>query len=280
MRLDSKSCLYYPIFPTPTAECEEPNPEIEQHTLITCLGEMAPIRPRRQIVYPIHMLHGNVPSNRVLKEIDPFALYSINRKLLLEPKIGINARIVVVGASTTNLGFLETLVFSPHLRFNNITLVSPHGLPGDLPVSEEAKGLLSSRYSEAQFVISKLGPVLIQWILHITNKKYPLIVNVDLGPDCQFTSFQTHIEEIRLYETALVVRLTLIVSGIHCMNFHTIQSVCMVFYRSKFEKSPGEFIRELIGFHEHWAQNFFWVSLSQMCASIVYAHMCQQVGAI
>ena len=144
MRLDSKSCLYYPIFPT-SENSEEPKPETEQHTLITCLGEMAPIRPRRQIMYPVHMLHGNVPSTRVLKEIDPFALYSINRKLVLEPKIGINARIVVVGASTTSLGFLETLVFSPHLKFNNIMLVSPNGLPGDLPVSEEAQGLLSSR---------------------------------------------------------------------------------------------------------------------------------------
>ena len=61
MRLDGKSCLYYPVFSRQyneeTGE-REYSEEEARHTLVTCLGEMVPVRPRRQISYPLHMLHG------------------------------------------------------------------------------------------------------------------------------------------------------------------------------------------------------------------------------
>jgi len=58
-----------------------------------------------------------------------FALHLLTPRLLAQPKTTINSRVVVVGASTTALSFLESLLLVPDLNYTNITLLSPGGLP-------------------------------------------------------------------------------------------------------------------------------------------------------
>lgn len=59
----------------------------------------------------------------------PFALCFSTKRLLSEPKILKNSRIVVVGASDTGISFVEALLSISYLHFTNITLISPGGLP-------------------------------------------------------------------------------------------------------------------------------------------------------
>lgn len=152
LRLAHKTCLYYPLYPPYT-----PKEKLQDHSLVSGLNALVPVRTRRQIVYPEEGLGINGPSDRILKKCDPYALNHINRKLVLEPKVTINARIVVVGASDVGMAYLETLVYCPHLRFNNITLISPHGLPGDLPPDELRDMVLAQSLCFTQDDYAKLA---------------------------------------------------------------------------------------------------------------------------
>lgn len=151
LRQGHKTSLYYPLYPSyATSEV------VGNHSLVTCLREMVPVPARRQIEYPSN-LGINAPSERILKKMPPFALCHINLKLTLEPKVTINARVVVVGASTVGLSFLETLTYCPHLNFNNLTLVSSRGLPGEIYPNSLREGLIASNFCYEPNDHAKIG---------------------------------------------------------------------------------------------------------------------------
>ena len=52
-------------------------------------------------------------------------LFFLTRKLISEPKIVNNTRIVVVGASDTSLALLEMLTAVPYIHFTSLYLLSP-----------------------------------------------------------------------------------------------------------------------------------------------------------
>ncbi|XP_015261483.1 PREDICTED: cilia- and flagella-associated protein 61 [Gekko japonicus] len=165
LRLSYKSCLYYPIYPQ-TGEGKFQNPCA--HSLTSALHYMVPVRPRRQIVYPLEKLGINAPSKQVSKDQAKYALNHFNRKLSLEPKVSINARIVVVGSSNVGISFLETLVFCPHLKFNNLTLISTHGLPGKQMLGEKHKQFLmnSHCFNDDDYALMSLS----SWINVVVGK--------------------------------------------------------------------------------------------------------------
>jgi hypothetical protein len=113
---------------------------VAAYTPTLLLDDMAPVRRRRQVVYPLEALGTNAPSHRIRDNGTPYALSFLTRKLMHEPKFTVNNRIVVVGGSDTGLAALETICSKSHLRFNNLTLVSPHGLPSGAGGGDAAAG--------------------------------------------------------------------------------------------------------------------------------------------
>ncbi|KAL5009389.1 hypothetical protein ScPMuIL_014970, partial [Solemya velum] len=179
LRQGHKTCLYYPLYPSYTDR-----QLVENHSLITVLNDLVPVKSRRQIVYPLEKLGVNAPSDRVLRQQQPYALNHINRKLVLEPKVTINARIVVVGASDVGIAFLEQLAYCPHLRFNNLTIISPHGIPGEMAPDEQRDLMMSTSHCYTHEEMTKAS--LRSWVnvvygkmTSLDRKKKHVVVNRD-----------------------------------------------------------------------------------------------------
>lgn len=134
----------------------------------TILAEMIPIRPRRPMIYqqdklrpehlpPAHLLH---------YECKPVGLFYQNVNSCTKRKISINERIVIVGCSTTAMGFLRELIFHKHCDhtyFANITLISPNGLEYDTVA--DVSELAQSFFYDPTFTSSYLGKLAIStWV--------------------------------------------------------------------------------------------------------------------
>ena len=152
LRLSDFTSLYY-IHDTKARKKAKTN----GCNLVSTLESMIPILPRRQIQYCVDTLENNIPSSSVLRDGSHFALYYMNKRFSTLPKFCVNTRIVIVGASNTCISFLENLLFgssSTYLTFNNITLVSPHGLPGEYEIDKYSKKLfVYNGYYDASYMV-------------------------------------------------------------------------------------------------------------------------------
>jgi hypothetical protein len=159
MRLSANTCMYF---------------EIHDKTIIpTIFHELVHVRSRR---FP-HFLDKKWDHERYVqpgvqqidsghvdgKERDPqdeaespFALCFTTKRLLSEPKIVKNSRIVVVGASDTGISFIEALLSIGYLSFTNIVLIAPGGLPHHHIGDKRAQNLKSYSTSYTQQELKRL----------------------------------------------------------------------------------------------------------------------------
>ena len=126
-RLLKTTCLFYPMD-------QDTRHDVATRQLVT--KEFVPVRRRRQVQYPDNLRDGT-PMHPPL----PHALRFFSVNLMHEPRLVRNAQIVIVGSSDTGLAFAQELVYTAHLEFTNITLVSTDGL---------------ATYEEGEFLASSL----------------------------------------------------------------------------------------------------------------------------
>uniref|UniRef100_A0A183AC26 DUF4821 domain-containing protein n=1 Tax=Echinostoma caproni TaxID=27848 RepID=A0A183AC26_9TREM len=171
LRLSNKTCFYFRILP-PYAS----GTFFNKATLITCLSAFYPVRPRRQIIYPPKEVLGEKgPEDSLLESSNAApAIFISTAKLLTEPRVLINARIIVVGASTTGLAVLETLAGCSYISFSNLVLLSEHGLPGDTleQPDKDAEKFLTSDHSYPTEILNQLA---LRHCVHVIHGKLTAI---------------------------------------------------------------------------------------------------------
>lgn len=120
MRLHSATCIYYGI------KDDTPVPDV--------LKEFVQLTPRPQVAVPAELTDelmasaaaaGEEPEDASPYSFASHALFLLTRKMMSEPKVVNNARIVVLGSSDASLALLEALVSVPYLHFSSLCLVAP-----------------------------------------------------------------------------------------------------------------------------------------------------------
>eukprot|EP01147_Barroeca_monosierra_P004107 gene4107-42_t len=130
LRKHRKSCIFYRLYPS-LLEQKTSLSTSSITSLSSVVDQLVPVRPRPQPPYDVAILRNNVPSKRIRQQEEMYALTFTARKLVMEPKVTINSKIVIIGPSATALSCIEDLCFRSHLRFNNLIYVSEDGSWGD-----------------------------------------------------------------------------------------------------------------------------------------------------
>lgn len=123
MRQYHKSCIFYRLPP--------------QDHVIPCLQELIQAKPRRLPA-----------SNPPVAQENSFALFFITKRLLVEPKLVVNKRVVVIGASDTAIQCIRDLLLVPYLYLTNIALISPNGIPKPRHTASIAQDMLPRHSTE------------------------------------------------------------------------------------------------------------------------------------
>lgn len=86
------------------------------HPLVSCLDDMIPVNPRRQAEYRFPIISENLDScdNNVKNkengdDSSRFSLFITSPRLAMMPRVIIDMKVVIVGASECGIAFAENL---------------------------------------------------------------------------------------------------------------------------------------------------------------------------
>lgn len=130
---------------------------LDTETFSPLLSELILVPPRRMIDKP-QAANTDGDGEGEPEDVDSLScLYHTTRKALSDEKTKVHARIVVIGASTTGLAFIHSLLAIPYLHFTNILLVSTDGMPVHYNQQELTWSADSLDFLEREYMTLRVG---------------------------------------------------------------------------------------------------------------------------